>query len=176
MGGLACWSNKNGAITRCNLVFDTLVCLNRVPGIPSYRFSDFLYLVSACGPRWASEFGVSSNTEDVAGWLFCKRVFSLAVRSQARMTHVEWPIFIGMEWSHQDRSTMIYNFFLFFQIQRIWPSIHFFSFYFHWRLTFKRSLFSKGVQIKAELEATLVGQGSTLRWTLGSLWRVQARS
>jgi hypothetical protein len=34
----------------------------------------------------------------------------------------------------------------------------------------------KGVQIKAELEATLVGQGSTLRWTLGSLWRVQARS
>ena len=67
MGGLACWSNKNGAITRCNLVFDTLVCLNRVPGIPSYRFSDFLYLVSACGPRWASEFGVSSNTEDVAG-------------------------------------------------------------------------------------------------------------
>jgi hypothetical protein len=31
------------------------------------------------------------------------------------------------------------------------------------------------VQIKAELEATLGGQGSTLRWTLGSLWRVQAQ-
>ena len=52
---------------------------------------------------------------------------------------------------------------------------------FRWRPNYlsnkaRGQVITKGVQIKAELEATLVGQGSTLRWTLGSLWRFQARS
>jgi hypothetical protein len=162
MGGLACWSNKNGAITRCNLVFDTLVCLNRVPGIPSYRFSDFLYLVSACGPRWASEFGVSSNTEDVAGWLFCKRVFSLAVRSQARMTHVEWPIFIGMEWSHQDRSTMIYIFFFVFRFRGFALQSIFSAFIFIEGLRLNEACFLRGSKSRRNLRQPL--------WAKGPLW------